>query len=240
MLKSATGLIVGLALLTAWLVFDPHPWQVIAIPLLSLICFQVIAFRCASAKVLFQLTDYIYYLVVGGVVGVGSLYVLNGAAVNRFNSLFELQSLTQELASIQHSIPSLTKSLEQMGEPPANDEFLASCLTQDLQNRLRAQMQASNSRTAPLAVTRLDLCRGYFQRQAQRASLQRELDHLVRRQHEIPGRVEELKKGIEENSTPLTALPPFKELTLRFLFIPTLVLIGITMKLGKTTYLLQP
>jgi hypothetical protein len=56
---------------------------------------------------------------------------------------------------------------------------------------------------------------------------------LVRRQNEIPGRIAELEKVVASSSSPTAS---FRELTLRFVFIPTLVLMGFAAKLGKATY----
>ena len=122
-----------------------------------------------------------------------------------------------------------------MGLQPANDEFLASCLLQNLQNRLKTQIQVPNSRRDGSPVISPDPCRSYLERQAQVAALKQNLDRLLTRQNEIPGQIETLRKALVPSSTPSTALPPFKQLTLQFLYIPTVALMGICVKLGATT-----
>ena len=162
------------------------------------------------------------------VIGVGSIYVLNSEAFNRFISLQELQSLTWELTSVKQSIPSVARQLnEQMAVPRPDEEFLKSCLSKALQVRV------PNSRTGRPAVAEPDPCKGYAESLARGESLQREHDRLVRRQNEIPGRIAELEKVVASSSSPTAS---FRELTLRFVFIPTLVLMGFAAKLGKATY----
>ena len=222
----------GLALTTLWLRF-PNYWPVSFLPLVSLVVFQVIALsKWSWAHRFFSITDYFYYALIGGVVGVGSIYVLNGGAAERLNLLLEHEALSRELGAIESDLPDLAKVLEQPAPVPPTAEEWTSCLGAQLQERLRTPSSADGS-TFP--ALRIDVCRGYFEALAQREARQRHYAHLVARRNTIRQRMPGLETEIAERSQVRLVGQTYDELLLQLLVVPTLILIGVTMKLGKAT-----
>jgi hypothetical protein len=223
----------GLAL-TTLLVRFPNYWPVSAFPLVTLVVFQGIALSgWSGTHRLFSITDYLYYALIGGVVGVGSIYVLNGGAAERLNLLLEHEALSRELAVIENNLPDLAKVLEQPAPIPPTAEEWTSCMDAQLQERLRTP--SSSSAGSKLPTLRIDVCRGYFEALAQREARQRDYARLVARRDTIRHRLPGLETEIADRSQVRLVGQTYDELLLQLLVVPTLILIGVTMKLGKTT-----
>ena len=215
-----------------WVIFDPHPWSHMAVPLVVIgLSFQAIAvWGGTGAKPFFQFLDYIHYGVVGTAVGVVSLYLLNVAGVERLNLYLEQQSLKQELQSTVTTVKDLQ---DEVALPePTDDDFRKACFEQDLQRRLREQ---GNPREGATPVLRIDPCRGAFDMMARKSSAKRALEASIAREKTIKTRLGQIDSEIVQIDSRSAGPPSFEELRLRFMLFPTLIFFGAAIKLGKTT-----
>ena len=212
----------------------PEFWPVSAIPFFTLLVFQTVALSGSPhVDKIFNATEWVYYAIIGGVVGVGSLYVLNGGAATRLNLLLEQESLQRERTTIELQLRGVTKAAE-AAAPVASDDFLKACIAAQVQERLQRPMSPGVSR-GNIPVPRLDACQGYFEGLARWQSQRSDFTRLTERLSEINQRLPALQKALLENHAIPLVGQSYNDLRLQYLVIPTLVLVGVTMKLGKTT-----
>lgn len=221
-------------------VWFPNFWPTFLVPAAVFLGLQMVALRQWSHKeTLFKVTDYIYYLLIGGIVALGSHYLLQAEQVGALDAILETKSLQQRIRQIETDLPILRSDLHsaQRSAAATDPNFVAQCRTDQMLERRRGQRDGDRLQ-APL----IDPCQGYFAVMdkvvllpSRIASLEQELAISTSRLREL-----ESTGNASTSEHSGSRAPKVWRLELEFRWVPMLLLIGIAIKLGKTTSSLCP
>lgn len=232
--------LIGVAAISAGLLtatwFFPVFWMVFVVPCISLIAFQWVALSGWRHKeVLFKYTDYAYYLLIGTIVGLGSRYLDQRELIEQFEKGVEATNLERNLERLDAELSRLRDRLK--SAKPTSDEtntlFAAMCIRE----RALKQDIAPRPQDSPGILS--GACDDYFSSLIEAAGLPDriaavEREHQTTRQQLTNIRVQERD---DQSSSAATSLRAYEVM---FIWFPTLLLFGVTLKLGKTTNALFP
>lgn len=108
------GIVSGVIflLLAAASFFLPLPMWILAGPAIAFVVGQGIAMYCPIAGRIFQFGDYIYYLVIGSVLGLGGMIIQNGTDFSSFLSQEARQSDERLFASLEIKVREIEASID--------------------------------------------------------------------------------------------------------------------------------
>lgn len=216
---AAFGMFGLLCLVTAATVFFarlyPHLWLVFVAPGLSLLFFQVLALcRWAGKSRLFVFTDYLYYGLIGAAVVLASAYLGQGEIISFFRTQVEREQQKAELASARTRLRALQGNWPNGWGPP-DQSTVDECIRPSVP-------MGGPGLGGEEAVRKLGRCGAVL-------TILREGEELYR----LPDRIRHLESLEKEPVVPTPQ--PQRPLKVQFVWLPTVVLVGITLKLGKTT-----
>ena len=184
----------------------PLFWMVAVIPGATILLFQRIALsQWQHRRHFFNATDYVYYLLIGGAVVIGSQYVRGREDVSYLGTFLEKAALQARLATIEVHIRDLRVDQER------RRVLAVECVRGD----------------APLTTPGVLACVGAF---AGNLWYRFVLPSQARERERIRAQLDK----IDQTDAP-GGERKIRDLTILFMWAPTLVLVGISMKLGKTT-----
>ncbi len=206
--------IVGVGLCFLFQDYRRDFWPVFVFPALTLVVFQCVALSSWSRKrKLFLVFDYVYYLVVGAVIGVVAMYVMEGGLVADFKETRERERLTDQRSQIEAKLKTARARLTELAARRFDMAAVRACLASNVAGRTRTNLQDAAAQE----------CEAFFERQS------------------LPGQIrvlEEEHRDVMDQETRLATTKPAgasKHPQLKYVLIPTVLLCAITLKLGKTT-----
>lgn len=217
----------------------PNFWQLFIVPWVSLSMFQTIALsKWKHKKFMFKCTDYIYYMLIGGVVAIGSQYLFKADTVTTFNTMLEIDRLKSRLEIIDMEIPRLREALKRakIAYENIDEETFKSCFAKSLR-----ESQFPKDKKRPPFEMKIDFCQYILDLIADKHLLPRRIESLERERSHVSVRlelVERKKVSLPHGGANLSAVGSRAELlnlSLELIWVPTILLVGITFKLGKTT-----
>jgi hypothetical protein len=231
------GMVAVVGLMMLWIALSPRLWQVWVFPLVSFVVLQVIALKSPHRATFFKLADYVHYGLIGSAVGVASLYVLNGGLVDRLSLLIERHVLTQERAGIDATTPALNASLsETRAASKSQTEAAGQCGPDADYARYLNEAIGSQGKTISYAPASTRRCYDAYRTRLKLASLESELQQSINRRAAVEVRLKALDQELLPVNSATGDGATLSELQVRFLMIPTLILLGVSIKLGKTTH----
>lgn len=195
----------------------------------------------------FKYSDYIYYLAIALVVGVGSRYVDQRSIIEKYNAKIEVARLRDEdMPSARAQISAIDDAeqdaLEQLRltnsrlEGPYLDPF-NECVPLPLARKLFEEetrdREKDSLRNPCLAINATIL--SSFNLPLKIAKLRQERELAVQKLNDLNERYNIADKKANEKPS-----PDHLSDEMVFIFIPTVLIVGTTMKLGKTTATLFP
>ena len=195
----------------------PLYWPVYVCPALMFLPLQAFALSNYSWKErLFTYSDYVYYVIVGGVIGVGGLYVLQGDLVSQLNEKHERVSVKEHLSAIKTDLATSRARLRELESRRPKPDALAECF------RLYGQGKTRTNLPDPAR----ELCDQQISDHEEATRLQIDIPIMDGKR----ARVESRKAELEAERRPKE-----RNLEIQFIWAPTLLVAAITLKLGKTT-----
>jgi hypothetical protein len=248
--------------------FLPLPTWILFYPAIALAIGQTVAMWCPVAHRIFQFGDYIYYLVLGTMLGLGGMIVENGSGFSSFLSQEARQSDESLLASTEIKIREIEadiarnktqieraqsatfKAKERAGQIGA--ETYRACLAEEAMLGFKSRLDRKRSRYSedplrelvkPLVpfecpaiedsmveTLRATIALRSARRNAEQ--LEQELAGTTTLRDDVVGRLSRYSEG---NRWPWEDLSEKQRRFYLFQIFPCLLLIGIVIKIGKTT-----
>ena len=217
----------------------PNLWLSFVVPGIVLGALQIVALgNWGRKETFFKFTDYIYYLLLGAVVAIGSTVVLRVDEARLVDAQVELRSLETAIASADQDLPRMRTEQEalQRNLKTADKDFVATCRAQQMLSRLKPNDKRG------VETPRIDLCFGYFALEGRALQLPSEIARLQDSRSKAQARLEELQRQYPSDATGVKvsaeAQNAQREFEVRWLTL--LALLGAAIKLGKTTCSLCP
>lgn len=220
----------------------PNFWPTFLIPAAVFLVLQLLAIGSWRQKeTLFKVTDYVYYLLIGTVIALGSRFILQAEQVEALDEILETKSMQHRLKQIDAELPRLQSDLEvsRRSEAAKDPQFVADCQREQLAIRLRLRGRTESEQRELL---RFDPCESYFALMDKITVLPIRISSLQQEHIASSARLKELKfkDGSSTLETGATRSRDPRRLELEFLWAPMLLLVGVAIKLSKTTCSLWP
>jgi hypothetical protein len=233
-LSLALGL--SIASPTLWL---PSLWPSFVIPGIAAVALQTIALGAWKKKeFFFKIADYAYYLLIGGVAVLGSQLWLRAEEAKEVDAAVNIRNLENVVTSAHRTLPVLRAELESSLQRLASADraFTTHCRTEQMLSQMRKVDQEKRN------VAVIDPCLGFFTLERRASLLPSEIDEVERERAEAQERLERLKS---RHPTAAVAKQPDPKATrvraeVELRWVPLFILLGIAIKLGKTTCALFP
>jgi hypothetical protein len=216
--------IAALIALGNWCYWKPHFWQLAVFPGISFLILQWLAFRRRTSPRVFLWADYVYYALIGGAIVLGSQFLRNADLVSYLDGQLEAVTLTRQIANLDGEISLLKQSQATAPKPP--DEEIERCLAENMRLSARRPLKESS-------VREIDLCQGLFYSSQQAAMVPIKITNAENDRAVAVARLKVLG-SIAAPSTIARSIA-LDDLINQFIWYPMFVLIGISIKLGKTT-----
>ena len=221
---------------------------VIILPAFTFLLFQFIALSNIEHKeTIFKYTDYVYYALIGGILGVGSMYFLNNDMLELLKQDQSRQvtiALISEVESeIKYLVHTISAENEALSEAKKEFEGYISRMPIHLLKKCGFDSQTVPRQKDPYL---LNGCEIYRYLESRVKDLYRRVDQFNDRKSHVTERLNELK--IEENNLSKQIDKIKKEINMVSVFqvkvsliwIPLFLLLGLALKIGKTTSSLCP
>ena len=220
----------------------PNFWPAFLLPAIVFLLLQAIAIGHYDKKdTIFKWTDYVYYLLIGGVVALGSRYVLQLEHVRVLDRLLEIQVLQQQLKDVDSELPITRRALAGAKHSLETGESrMVNECAEDLFARRLGGLSNPPSKREVIRID--DPCRGWLALTERVARLPLAIASLEKERAKVASKLQELEsleKTTSEKPIPRLRGDPDR-LQLEFVWLPMLLFFGIAIKLGKTTCSLWP
>lgn len=230
-------LVIAASAVTAWII-APTFGFVFTAPAILLLLVQIIAFRCESAIAdrFFAWTDLFYYITVGAVIGVGSIFLPQIDEIFSLDAEITYSEAKRHLPEAERSAENAALVHKDFNKSFRNfsDEEIGDCVAKQIAESVRRSVKLDDTneniylfgpQTPPGCESQILLLEGTARAWG---------EALV-----TADRVTKLRKVVSRGGSPLwTSEQLISPLTIQFLMLklfPTLILCGVILKVGKTT-----
>jgi len=231
------GVVVISAGMVALALIYPVFWMVFIVPCLFFIPLQLFALsRWRHKEAVFKCTDYGYYLLIGAVVSLGSRYLDQREMITQYEKGAEASRLHGQVYWLDIELPRLRQKLTsaKIAAENLDPDFAAQCLKE----RASKIMQRLPIDAPPSPLTAY--CNGYyFPTLAETVELPTNIADLEQKRETYAQELTALQSNQSNGDLSSAARRPHEQ-DLMFIWFPMLLLIGVTLKLGKTTCALFP
>ena len=231
----AGGVVFGAAFIVG---IAPHFWWVVAVPSLLFLCLQFVAvnswFPESTQKQVFIYTEYIYYILIVVVLGLGVRFLQLREDVAAYNASLNVQRDVERLKGINDAISTLKKELADAQGIASDVNVLRLCQNEALAIQLPT---AKGNIHAQGSVVKPDACRAFLDSGDKVAALPKEIETLEGQSGELSQKLQVRPPGTLASGQSRKQSPkPNPQID--YMYSPMFLFLGVVLKLGKTTYTL--